>query len=242
MQIPFELQALSGAREYQRWIYQAVAPHLGKRILELGSGIGNLSSWLPDRELLVLSEVDPNLISILRTNPEVQNKKNTQIMHLNLEQNFGQQLAPFDLDTIVSFNVMEHVENDRSAFQDQVLALKNSRAKGPKRIVSFVPAHPLAFGSFDRIFQHYRRYNKKMLKEHFSKIDPEIDLHMHYFNALSLPAWIIQGRLLQKTKLNSSQVKLLDRIIPYWKPLDFLLLNVLKLPFGQSLVCVATIE
>ena len=61
MQTPFELDALAKAHQYQKWIYESVAPYMGKRVLELGSGIGNLSQWLPDQELLVLSEVETSL-------------------------------------------------------------------------------------------------------------------------------------------------------------------------------------
>ncbi len=50
MSIDFELESLSKARNYQRWMYESVAPHLGVSILELGAGIGNMSQWLPKRE------------------------------------------------------------------------------------------------------------------------------------------------------------------------------------------------
>ncbi len=62
MQLPFELDSLAEARNYQRWVFDAVRPFLGRRILEVGSGIGNMSQWLPADELLVLAETDPRLV------------------------------------------------------------------------------------------------------------------------------------------------------------------------------------
>src|SRR5262245_8205194 len=66
MQLPFELDSLAEAHNYQRWVFDAVQPWLGRRILEIGSGIGNMSQWLPADDLLVLTETDPGLVELLR--------------------------------------------------------------------------------------------------------------------------------------------------------------------------------
>jgi 16S rRNA A1518/A1519 N6-dimethyltransferase RsmA/KsgA/DIM1 with predicted DNA glycosylase/AP lyase activity len=58
MTLPFELEILKDATNYQKWAAQAILPYLGERILEVGSGIGNMSQWLPVRQKLVLSETE----------------------------------------------------------------------------------------------------------------------------------------------------------------------------------------
>lgn len=65
LSLPFELEALSRAKRYQQWVADAVQPLMGKRILELGSGLGNMSQWLPVRERLVLTETDHRFIQAL---------------------------------------------------------------------------------------------------------------------------------------------------------------------------------
>src|SRR5579872_5787954 len=64
--LPFALDTLAEAHEYQRWVFDAARPFLGRRILEVGSGIGNMSQWLPADDLLVLTDTDPELVALLR--------------------------------------------------------------------------------------------------------------------------------------------------------------------------------
>ncbi len=241
MQTPFELDALSEAFQYQKWIYESVAPYLGKRVLELGSGIGNLSQWLPEGDLLVLSEVDTALIDILKAKPTIKVKKNAVILHMDLQKNLNEQVAKYNLDTIVSFNVIEHIENDFLAIQDQVRALKESSALGPKKLIIFVPAFNFAYGSLDKVFKHYRRYDASMLRNTFKKIDPSLNPKIRYFNILSFAGWIFQGKILKKEVINKSQISILESIIPYWKPIDNFLTKKMKFPLGQSVVCVVEI-
>lgn len=240
MDVDFELESLSLAKNYQRWMYEAVAPFLGDSILELGAGIGNLSQWLPVRNALILSELESRYIEILRKKPGLHSPK-VRILQINLDSPISSQLRDSGIDTIVSFNVMEHVENDRASFEDQVLLLKNSGHPGPKRIVTFAPAMPVAFGELDRKFRHFRRYRAADFHRIFRSIDPGIRVTTRYFNLLSLLPWIVKGRVLKKASINPEEVGLIERAIPLWKPFDALLLNTLKLPLGQSVVCVAEI-
>ena len=242
MQTPFELDALSNAHRYQKWIFESVEPYLGKRVLELGSGIGNLSQWLPEGELLVLSEVDANLIHILKSKFDSKNRKNTVILQMDLGLDLIGQVAKHELDTIVSFNVMEHIEKDVLAIQDQVRVLRESKATGVKRVVIFVPAFNFAFGSLDIVFKHFRRYDAKMLRKIFSEIDSTLKPQIHYFNILSFPGWILQGKVLKKEEIKKSQIKIIEMLIPFWKPIDHLLTRTLKIPIGQSVICVVNVE
>ena len=242
MQIPFELDSLSKAHRYQQWLYDSVAPYMGKRVLELGSGIGNLSQWLPEGELLVLSEVEPQLIDVLKTNPRVMKKNNLKIIQMDLAKDLSEQVAPFDLDTVVSFNVMEHIEDDVFSIRSQVQVLKLSKSTLQKRLIILVHAHNFAYGALDKVFKHYRRYDSKMVREIFKSIDPELKPQVRYFNSLSFPGWLIQGLLLKKTEINERQIKLVEWLIPFWKPIDYLLTKLLRFPFGQSLICVVDIK
>ena len=85
MQTLYELDSLSGAKKYQKWIYESVHPYMGKRILEIGSGIGNLSQWLPQRELLVLSDVESGLVTQLSQIDSLKNPK-VKILQLDLSR------------------------------------------------------------------------------------------------------------------------------------------------------------
>lgn len=240
MQIPFELEALSNAREYQKWMYQSIEPYLGKSILELGSGIGNMSQWLPIREKLILSDVEKEFIQILKNKPKF-NDPRIQFLEQDLSKTLNSQLSDAELDTVVSFNVLEHIEDDLKAVREQLEVLKYSKSKAPKRLIIVVPANQFAYGSLDRVFQHYRRYSRKMMLDLIRKADPTLKPSVHYFNLLSLPGWYVQGKIFKTTTIKSSQVKLLEKIIPFWKPIDHFLNEVLRIGLGQSIVCVVDV-
>jgi len=240
MEVLFELEALALAKNYQQWMLSAVEPFLGESILELGAGIGNLSQWLPQRKRLVLSELEDAYLERLRANPRLQGPKVSAIK-IDLDQPLARQLGEFELDTIVSFNVMEHIEDDAGSIRAQVDALRASTAAGPKTIVIFVPALQIAYGELDRVFKHHRRYSAGDLRRIFKSIDPRIEVTTFYFNLLSLIPWIIKGRILKDTRILPEDVAKVEKVIPLWKPLDYLLTRVFRLPFAQSVVCVARI-
>jgi 16S rRNA A1518/A1519 N6-dimethyltransferase RsmA/KsgA/DIM1 with predicted DNA glycosylase/AP lyase activity len=54
------LEIMASAPRYNAWQYEAIAPYIGSRVLEVGSGIGNMSLHLVDarRELVVLTDTD----------------------------------------------------------------------------------------------------------------------------------------------------------------------------------------
>jgi phospholipid N-methyltransferase len=240
MQIPFELEALSNAKEYQKWMFQTVEPYLGKSIFELGSGIGNMSQWLPVRDKLVLSDVEHDFVNILKNYSKFK-APNIEILNLDLSQSLNAQVEKYQVDTIISFNVLEHIENDLMAVREQVEVLKASKANGVKRLILVVPANQFAYGSLDKIFKHYRRYSKKMMLEIFVKIDPALKPNIRYFNLLSLPGWFIQGRILKASTIKPNQVKILEKVIPFWKGIDHFLIQTMRIALGQSLVCVVEI-
>src|SRR5215216_2504281 len=62
------LEIMQAAPRYNRWQFDRVAPYLGRRICEVGAGIGNMSRFIADRELdlLVLADTDPYYRSALR--------------------------------------------------------------------------------------------------------------------------------------------------------------------------------
>ncbi len=58
---------MSKARWYNRWLYSFVKPYLGKKILELGSGIGNFTELLvDDRRLVDASDIENKYLKKLR--------------------------------------------------------------------------------------------------------------------------------------------------------------------------------
>ena len=45
---------------------EAIAPYVGARVLEIGAGIGNITTWLLPRDLYVASDINPHYLDYLR--------------------------------------------------------------------------------------------------------------------------------------------------------------------------------
>src|SRR2546422_9781415 len=60
------LERLAGARNYNRWLTDRLQRWVGRRVLEIGAGLGNMSGVVLDRERVVLSDTDPYYLTRLR--------------------------------------------------------------------------------------------------------------------------------------------------------------------------------
>lgn len=239
--VPFELASLSRAKNYQKWVFKTIEPFLGRRILEIGAGIGNMSQWLPIGERLILSENDPALTEILRSSLVSAGKASDSritVREFDINGSDYDLLAAEHLDTIVSFNVLEHIERDHEALARLCGLLRSSRAPGPKRLLSFVPAHNWAYGSMDRAFGHHRRYSRRRLTRLCREVAPEARLVARHFNAFGLVGWIVNGRILNRPHIGTGAIETFERLCPWLAPVDDLLHEKLKLPLGQSLLLV----
>jgi SAM-dependent methyltransferase len=242
MSLPFELDLLAEARNYQKWMFDAVRPYLGRRILEVGSGIGNMSRWLPAEELLVLTETEPELLDVLRQRmPEYfgSNVRNVRIDALDLSPHTlaATPIEHYQLDTIVSFNVLEHIEDDRFAIAQLLKVLRASPAP-VRRLVSFVPAHAWALSNLDRHYGHFRRYSRRRLRELSRELAPEARVTITPFNALGFVGWVWNTMILKKIRIDKGSVTAYDSICRYTRGPDDFVCRRLRYPLGQSFVWV----
>jgi SAM-dependent methyltransferase len=243
-EVPFELETLSRAVNYQHWVCDFVKPFIGHRVLEIGAGIGNMSIILPLAERLVLSEADPYLLGSLKSRVAARHGEDPRVTvhRVDLTSNWVEELVTENFDTIVSFNVLEHIEDDYSALAKLLEILKRSKASGPKRLVTFVPAHPWAFGSIDESFGHFRRYSHKDFRTLMAKLPYAAKLEYQYFNLFGLPSWFLCNRILKKKAIGKSSIETFDRIVPFIRGMDNFLHQKLRLPFGQSICAIITVE
>lgn len=242
--IPFELQSLADAHRYQRWLRDVAMPFLGSRILELGSGIGNMSQHLPVREKLVLSDLESTFIPVLEKKFAGQSRDKISIKQLrDLTDPFLQEQ---NLDTIVSFNVLEHVEDDALLLRQAIDLLRKSSASGPKRIVTLVPAHQWAYSPIDKQFGHFRRYNgglfrKKLAEAGVGPLSRE-NYHERYVNLPALLGWWFSGNVLGRDQIGSGNLQAFELLCPIIRPVDEFIHRVLRFPAGNSLFTVFTVK
>jgi len=242
--IPFELDILERGHEYQKWVIDSVKPFLGKRILEAGAGIGNMSRWLPAGERLIITETETQLVPVLEDTirKSFGNSKAVSVRQLDLASDWASALASENPDTIVSFNVMEHIVDDARALSDFARLLRSSHAQGPRRIITFAPAHGWAFGSMDRAYGHSRRYTLGGFRKLAAASAPGFSFEGRYFNLFGLPGWLLMSFVLRKQALGLASVLAFENACPRIRHIDDFLHQKLHIPFGQSILTVLTLK
>jgi SAM-dependent methyltransferase len=238
--VPFELEILVNANRYQKWLVDSVRPYLGKRVLELGSGIGNMSRHLPVQERLVLSEISAPLINILEK--RVPARPGQTIALVDPSTPLSQTFASENFDTVLSFNVLEHIQDDVGMLKDLIELLQNSNSTSTKRIVTLVPAHQWAFGEVDKAFEHFRRYSTASFGHVLRKAGaPELNrknFRHRYMNLPGLLGWWFNGKFLGRKEIGSGNVRIFETLCPLIRPADDFLHKRLRFPFGNSLLAV----
>ena len=240
--LPFELDAMASAHRYQEWVFDLVRPYLGERILEVGSGIGTMTSWLARFAPTVATDIDPLLLGRLA---EAALEWEAQPIgpHVFDIANDPRDKEWFaDVDTVISFNVLEHIPDDLAAVRGMLAVLRESGGAGPRRLVIFVPAHQWAYGTVDQTFEHCRRYSKRSMTALIAaaQIGPS-RMRLRYFNTFGLPGWVVLGRVLRKPTFGPGSVNAMERIVPIFRRLDPVLHGRHDLPLGQSLLCVVEV-
>ncbi|EKD73828.1 MAG: Nodulation protein S [uncultured bacterium] len=239
-ELPFELLALEKAVRYQQWIAETIQPYLGKRILELGAGIGNMSRWFTHVERLILTEMDPHLLELLRLRIKAWpvNSARISVASLDLETQTLDLFAHENIDTIISFNVLEHIKDDLAVLKQSAQLLRQHRTPSKKRIITFIPAHPFAYGVMDKAVGHYRRYNQAMIKKLHQVAMPDARLSVKAFNFVGLWGWFMNGRILRKKSAGATFIGLFEKLCPLIQFLDKIVIDKMHVPLGQSLLVI----
>lgn len=204
------LTSVRNARGFNRWLYRQVQPFVGRRVLEAGCGIGNLSELLLDRERLVAADIDPFYVEMIhRRFGHLDNFSATKL-DLTRREDY-ETVVGENLDTIICLNVLEHIAADREA----LARFYDSLEPGGHAIV-LVPQHPWLYTPVDRTLGHERRYTAEELTTKMAEAGFEI-VHSQDFNRLGTLGWYVSGNWLGKTHLEPGQMRMYNRILPIAK-------------------------
>jgi SAM-dependent methyltransferase len=226
------LGIMAQASRYNRWQYEQIARFCGRRICEIGSGIGNMAQLLVNRstERLLLTDPDQAYLALLEE--RFAGDPRVGVAHLKLPDfQSAQRMRNHGFDTVVALNVLEHIEDDLAALK--CIATLSGRGG---RVIILVPAIPSLHNSLDVALGHWRRYSPQALRGLFeaSAIDLE---RLFYFNAAGILGWWLNGSLLGASRIPSRQLRLFDLLVPIWQ-----LERLVHLPIGQSLIAIGRVE
>ncbi len=225
------LQVIADAKSFNNWMYAAIKEFCAGRILEVGSGIGNISElFLNDNLDLTISDIRDNYREYLATKfPELAEKNKIidfDLVHPDFSNQYPKLIQSFD--TVFALNVVEHIEDDGLAIANAYKLLKPGG-----HLIILVPAFQGLYNQLDQELYHFRRYSKTSLQNLFSKSHIPV-LKSFYFNAAGIPAWYISGKMQKNKTIPGNQMKLFNVMVPLFKLMDKILMNKI----GLSVICV----
>lgn len=227
-----DLEVMSDAENYVNWIFsELVAPHLGPRVLEIGSGIGTYSTRIaahPKVKQLTFVEVELAYSEAARLALAA-----AQVRKL-IEHRVGDYLRtplPKDgYDAALLINVLEHLQDDRAA-----VAKAFSELRPGGSLVIFVPAFGLLMSDLDRRLGHYRRYTAGSLRKLLEGAGFTVTA-LRYYNLTGFLGWLWRFRIRGRTEQSPGMVRFFDRRV---LPVQLRVERALALPVGQSVYAVA---
>lgn len=220
------LDAVAVADNFNEWMYNTIRPHCKGQILEVGSGIGNISQFfLKNKADLTLSDIRQTYCDVLKKKfKEEESLQDIILLDLvadNFDNKYKELLGSFD--TVFALNVVEHIRDDE-------LAIKNCKKLLRKdgHLIILVPAFQQLYNRFDEELYHFRRYTSTSLIKLFKKSNIEI-LHRQYFNFVGMFGWFFTGKILKKKTIPKGQMGLYNKLVPVIKIADKLLFNKIGL-------------
>jgi glycosyltransferase involved in cell wall biosynthesis/precorrin-6B methylase 2 len=210
---PSVLDALSVAGNFNRWMADTISPFVGKRVLEVGAGIGNLTRRLcVRRKLYIATDYDPEHLEQLRK--KFQHRPAVRIQKLDAEA--PSDFEPFagSVDSVICLNVLEHLEHDADVLR-RILTLLEPGG----RLVLLVPNGPAAYGTLDTAVGHFRRYTREGLATLLANTGYELE-KMISFNRVSWPGWRFNGQVLKAKGLSKTTMWLFNKLVWLWRIID----------------------
>ena len=216
------LESLAEVGSYNQWLVSKFEKYLGRNILEVGSGLGNITIKVKDKGFNIVStDINRSFIRSLKKIDKNAFYFNIVNPNLSIKGRF---------DTIIAINVLEHIYDDIGALRNIHNLLPDNGT-----FIILVPAHMILFGSYDKAVGHYRRYSKNNLVKKLKGSGFYIK-KIKYYNKLSAFGWFINARLFKRKRFPRFQLTIMKLLVPF---LDFFD-KLVPFDFGISIVCIAS--
>ncbi len=220
-----DLEAMSFAKNYHKWILAELLPYLGNSVAEVGAGVGSFSTLVLETNISSLAAFEPsqNMYPLLQETLS----KDKRAKAIN--DSFGSANTGKRFDSILYVNVLEHIEDDASEFANARDALNPEG-----HLLIFVPALPWLYGEIDRQVGHFRRYMKKNLVELTRRSGFSV-VKARYFDVAGIIPWYINFVLL-KNLISGGSVSLYDwLVVPAMRVME----GLVPPPVGKNVLLVA---
>ncbi len=206
------LASLSETPRFNRWMADTVRGFLGDSVLEIGAGIGNITFQMLPRVRYLATDINPDYLQFLRNRGH--GRPYLSVDRLDLVDSSSFEHLEGAFDSILCLNVLEHVRDEAGALRNLYRALEPGG-----RAIILVPQGKWLYSSLDRALGHEKRYTRAELEAAMRSVgfDPVTLLS---FNRIGTPGWLLNGKLLRRQTLPKYQMKALNVLMPFLKPLD----------------------
>ena len=193
---------------YNRWLADRFRGALGRRVLEIGAGFGNMTRQLLGRELVVASDLDPVALEYLRGTFRGEPEVRIASYRFPVTEDQRSEIRALGIDTVVCLNVLEHIEDDAGALADFYALLPSGG-----RVVLIVPALARLYGTLDEHLRHFRRYEKDELAEKLRAAGFAVE-DCRFLNRPGIVGWYVNGKILRRRVLPSGQLAAFRLALP----------------------------
>jgi len=216
----FELDTFDAAKKFRNYQIYYLKSYIKDPFLEVGAGKGGLTNLYEKfTKDITLLEPDNKLFQILKKKFK---RKKIKIKNQTIDK------IKFKYQTIIYFDVLEHIKDD---LKEVKVASKKLKKSG--NLIFNVPAHQLFYNEFDKAVGHFKRYNKKDFQDIEKKTDLKIE-KLIYYDSIGL-LFLILNKIFRLKKTNlKNKIYFWNILIPLSKIIDKLTFN----KFGKSLLCV----
>ena len=191
-------------------------------MLEVGAGCGSFTkAYMKNFQSITLTDADAGSYNLLKKN-FINEKKITVLNSLtkNINKKFN---------TILYFNVLEHVKEDKLEIRN---ALEKLNSGG--HLIILVPAHQKIYSKLDKAVGHYKRYDINFFKENKFENSEIVKLYFLDFFGYSL---YHLNKIFFKEETYPTELKIFiwDKIFtPLTTIADFLT----GYKFGKNILCI----
>ena len=211
------LHLLEAAENYNNFLIGLIRNYASaNEIMDFGAGIGTFARRLREEGFQVTC-----------IEPDVLLRNRLQAQGLVAFEDLGS-ISDDSVDFIFSFNVLEHIADDRGALMQLSRKLKSSG-----RLLLYVPAFPMLWTTVDAQLSHHRRYTIRTLKETIQSSNFEVE-EIRYADSIGFVVTLLFRMLrLGPERLNSHLLAIYDK---WLFPLSRIIDLVAHKWFGKNVI------
>ena len=205
------LARLNRAPRFTKWMADTIRPYLGERVLEIGAGIGNLTSNLVPRTMYWASDINPQYLDRLKKLKQTRPYLQVQYTDASAGETYpGGAVRYGDLPE------RGGAPGGRREGVAEYSGVATRKMAGPSSWCRTDPGCTDHWIACWVITVGIRGNNCKNVCERAGfRVEKVLK-----FNRIGAPGWWWNGRVLKKTTFGFWQIKLLNTLLPVVRPID----------------------